>query len=94
MFQAMSALIMLLSLMSVPVAADEPPPPWLEQPGEVVDGPIRPDMCIEAYWPQRSPDGYRFSVFLPPLDSETIRLAEQGRREGWVVLRLCKSSDA
>lgn len=86
--------IPLLFLCWAPAQADDSPPKWLQEPGQIIEGPITPDMCIEAYWPNRSPDGYRYTFHLPPLDPKTIQSAEQGRSEGWVILRRCQSSDA
>lgn len=85
--------IPLLFLCWAGAQADDSPPKWLQEPGQIIEGPITPEMCIEAYWPNRSPDGYRISIYLPPIKPRTILLLEQGRREGWIVPRRCLSSD-
>lgn len=86
--------IPLLFLCWAGAQADDSPPKWLQEPGQIIEGPITPEMCIEAYWPQRSPSGFRISVFLPPIKPETISAIEQGRAEGLVILRFCQLSDA
>lgn len=92
----MRALLIAMLLISVPAFAGNAPyrPLGELRAGDKITGEIKPDMCVEAHWGERSPNGDKITWYDPPLDRELIKSMHILRAKGYVQLYLCELSDA
>lgn len=64
------------------------------QAGDVIEGKITKDMCVEVHWKDRSPSGYKRTWHYPPLDPQQIRAMKSLNASGKITLRHCELSSS
>lgn len=97
----MRAILIALLVFAAGAAAADDRPKWLQEPGQVIEGPISPDDCILVEWidtPEAReqytlPEG-QYTFPRRPMAQEVIDSAYWLRANGLIRIYSCRSSGA
>lgn len=86
--------ILLLFLCWAPAHGDDSLPKWLQEPGQIIEGPIDVNDCILIEWLIKKDDEGRFTFPRRPMDPVAIQSVYTLRKQGVIKVYSCQASGA